>query len=117
VTEFASTHSWTNIDNAPLRLERKLLMLNGLHPGCLELRWKMKGVGELDGQSELIYFNDKRMLYTRPTAQSMAIGSSRYALALGLRHRVTFSGFILQGCPSVRTSSLATCAGQMIKHS
>ena len=48
-----------------LRFTRQRLLITGEHPGCLELRSKFNGIGEFDGQSQLIYFDGRWLVYSR----------------------------------------------------
>ena len=44
---------------------QKKYLLGGMHPNCLELRRLHSGIGEFDGQSVLIYFHKRWLLFTR----------------------------------------------------
>ena len=56
-------------------------LVNGHHPGCLELRPKFQGIGEFDGQNVVVFFNGKWFLYTR--ANVAARGHRQLQVAFG----------------------------------
>ena len=47
------------------RFEQRKLLVGGRQPGCIELRPSRHGIGEFDGQSGLIYFKQRWLLYAR----------------------------------------------------
>ena len=44
---------------------RKQFLIDGNHPGCLELRTKCGAAGEFDGQSTMVFHRNMWLLYTR----------------------------------------------------
>ena len=62
--EFTFIPSKQKNDNV-YSFEKQKYLVGGDHLGCLEFRERFNGVGEFDGQSTLIYFNDTWFLYTR----------------------------------------------------
>ncbi len=45
--------------------KQRSFLIDGHHKGCIELRPKLQGIGEFDGQSALIYFKAQWFLYAR----------------------------------------------------
>ena len=89
----------SQVEGSPVVFKPLMLLADGHHAGCLELRPKFDGVGEFDGQSSMIYFKKQWLLYTRANCGVTGHRQVQVCVGTNLHQLEPFSWVSFAGVP------------------